>query len=138
MSELLETGKLFFEACDGGKGWEVCREYCHADATFAVQANLLAEINTLEAYTEWAKGLLTPFPDANYELKYIAENEASSTVVGVGVFRGTHTGPGGPVEPTGKSVSTEYVYAMEFEDGRIKHINKVWNDAYTLQQAGWA
>jgi ketosteroid isomerase-like protein len=42
------------------------------------------------------------------------------------------------VEPTGKSVAADYVYAMEFEDGRIRHMTKIWNDGYSLKQVGWA
>jgi hypothetical protein len=44
---------------------------------------------------------------------------------------GTHTGEGGPMPPTGKSTRTDYVYVMQFEDGTIKHLTKIWN-------AGWA
>lgn len=138
MSERLETGRLFFEACETGKGWEGCAEYCHPDATFSAQAAALAEINTLEAYTEWMKGLLTPIPDGRYELKFFAEDEERSCVAAYAVFHGTQTGPGGPVEPTGKTVAADYVYAMGFEDGRIRHMTKIWNDSHTLQQAGWA
>jgi len=32
MSEILEKAKLFFDACETGKGWDGCSEYCHPDA----------------------------------------------------------------------------------------------------------
>jgi ketosteroid isomerase-like protein len=45
----------------------------------------------------------------------------------------------GPVDPpTGKSIATDYVYAMEFDDGRIRHMTKIWNDLHSLKQLGWA
>ena len=47
-------------------------------------------------------------------------------------------GPGGPVEPTGNSVVSEYVYNMEFDGDRIRHMTKIWNDTICLQQLGWA
>lgn len=138
MSDNLGTAKSFFEACETGKGWASCSDYCHAEATFSAQAGALAEINSIEAYAEWMKGLFTPIPDGRYELKCFAEDEERSCVAAYAVFHGTQTGPGGPVDPTGKTVAADYVYAMQFEDGRIKHMTKIWNDVFTLQQAGWA
>ena len=75
MSDILEKTKLFFNACETGKGWDGCSEYCHPDATFSAQASALADVNTLEAYTEWMKGLFTPVPDGRYELRFFAEDE---------------------------------------------------------------
>lgn len=138
MSEILEKAKSFFEACETGKGWEGCNEYCHSDATFSAQAGALADIGTVETYTEWMKGLLTPVPDGRYELRFLAEDEGRDTVAAFAVFYGTHTGPGGPVDPTGKAVAADYVYAMQFEGGRIRHMTKIWNDTISLQQLGWA
>ena len=42
-----------------------------------------------------------------------------------GIFHGTHTGEGGPCPPTGKSTSTDYVYIMQFEGGRIVGMTKI-------------
>ena len=138
MSDILGQAKLFFDACETGKGWEGCQAYCHPGATFSAQAGALSEIATLEGYCEWAKGLLTPIPDAYYELKFIAEDEERDTVAAFAVFHGTQTGPGGPGEPTGRTVATDYVYAMQFDGTRIKHMTKIWNDTSALQQLGWA
>ena len=137
MSAILEQSKLFFEACETGKGWEVCQEFCHPDATFSAQAGALAEVETLEGYAEWMKGLFTPVPDGRYELRSFAVDEVRNNVSAFAVFHGTHTGEGGPVPPTGKSVSADYVYVMEFEGDRIRHMTKIWNDAVSLQQLGW-
>jgi hypothetical protein len=54
------------------------------------------------------------------------------------VFHGTHTGEGGSVPPTGKSAQADYVYVMEFEGDRIRHMTKIWNSGITLKQLGWA
>lgn len=138
MASIRETAMLFFDACESGQGWDTCQQHCHPDATFSAQAGALAGIGTVEGYTEWMKGLFTPVPDGSYDLRSFAVDDARNTVTAFAVFRGTHTGPGGPVPPTGKRVEADYVYVMEFEGDRIRHMTKIWNDAISLQQLGWA
>ena len=137
MSENLELARQFFEACETGQGWDVCKAFCDPDATFSSQANALSEISTLEGYCEWTKNILTPIPDGHYELKFFAADEASGSVTAVAVFHGTQTGQGGPVPPTNKTVATDYVYHMIFDGNRINHMTKIWNDAFCLEQLGW-
>ena len=62
MPSITETAEKFFEACESGKGWDGCKEFCRAGATFSAQAPALAGVNTLEAYTNWMKGMYTPLP----------------------------------------------------------------------------
>jgi predicted ester cyclase len=138
MSPIRETAEQFFDACETGKGWDGCAPYCHADATFTSQADALADVDTLEAYTEWMKGLMTLLPDGIAEVKSFAVDEARNNVTAYGIFRGTHTGEGGPVPPTGKSAAADYVYVMDFDGGTIRHLTKIWNDGITMRQLGWA
>ena len=138
MTGIVEIAEQFFEACETGGGWEKCQQYCHPDATFAAQAAALEGVDNLQAYTEWMKGLLTPVPDGRAEVQSFAVDEARGKVVVYGVFRGTQTGEGGPVPPTGKSVAADYVYDMSFDDDKIRHMTKIWNDAASMQQLGWA
>jgi predicted ester cyclase len=133
-----DTAMQFFDACETGKGWEVCKRYCHEGATFSAQADALAGIKTLQAYTEWMRGLFTPAPDGRYELRAFAIDEERRSAIGYGVFRATHTGEGGPVAPTGKSVAADYVYVMQFDGDKIRHMTKIWNDGHSLRQIGWA
>src|SRR5438132_919249 len=60
---ITEIAKQFFEACEAGKGWDVCKAYCRPDATFSAQAEPLAGVRTLQEYTDWMKGLLKCMPD---------------------------------------------------------------------------
>lgn len=138
MSNRLESAMKFFDACETGKGWDACKTYCHSGATFSSQTSVLADIDSLEAYTEWMKGLLTPIPDGRYELKSFSEDKERNIVIAFAVFHGTQTGPGGPVDPTGNTVEADYVYAIQFEGDLIKHMTKIWNDTISLQQLGWA
>lgn len=137
MAQISETAAQFFDACETGRGWEACAAFCHPDATFSAQAGALDGVDTLEAYTEWMKGLFGPVPDGSYELRSFGLDPERNSVSAYGVFRGTHTGEGGPVPPTGKTVEADYVYVMQFEDGKIKHMTKIWNDGVSLRQLGW-
>jgi predicted ester cyclase len=138
MSTISDAAERFFDACEAGKGWAECRQYCRPDATFTAQTDALAGIDTLEAYTEWMKNLFTPLPDGTAEVRSFAVDEARNNVTAFGVFRGTHTGEGGPVPPTGKSAQADYVYVMEFDGDKIRHLTKIWNDGITMRQLGWA
>lgn len=136
MNAIRDTAERFFDACESGKGWDGCKDYCRSDATFSAQADALAGVSTLEAYTNWMKGMFTPIPDASYEVRSLAVDERRNNVTAVAVFRGTNTGQG-PVPPTGKRVEADYVYVMDFDNGQIKHLTKIWNDVASLRQLGW-
>ncbi len=136
MSSIRKSAERFFEACETGKGWQGCKQDCRSDATFAAQAEALAGMDTLEAYTEWMKGLLTPVPDGHYEVRSFAVDEDRNNVSAFGVFIGTNTGEG-PVPPTGNKIEADYVYIMEFDGDQIRHMTKVWNDVISLKQLGW-
>ncbi len=137
MSSIKESAERFFDACETGGGWESCKEFCHAEATFSAQAGALNGVETLESYTEWMKGLLTPVPAGSYELRSFAVDEDRNNVSAFAVFSGTHTGEGGPVPPTGNKIEADYVYVMDFDGDRIRHMTKIWNDGISLTQLGW-
>ena len=77
-------------------------------------------------------------PDASYELKALGEDSDRRSVTAVAVFHGTHTVDAGTGEPTGKAVASDYVYLMDFDGDKIRHMTKVWNDGFALRQLGWA
>ena len=134
---ITSAAEAFFDACETGKGWEACGEYCTPDATFSAQAEPLLDVTTLAQYTNWMKGILSVLPDAHYELRSFATDDARNNVAAYAVFHGTHTGQGGPVPPTGRRLSTDYVYVMQFEHGKIAHMTKIWNAGLALKQLGW-
>src|SRR5438309_3428215 len=103
------VAEAFFAACEAGKGWEVCSAYCTPNATFSAQAEPLLDVKTLAGYTDWMKAITTVLPNATYEVKSFATDAARNNVSAYGVFHATHTGNGGPVPPTGRSTSTDYV-----------------------------
>lgn len=137
MSSITEVASKFFEACETGKGWAGCREFCTPNATFSAQAEPLANVKSLDEYTEWMKGMTVVLPDAGYELKSMAADERRHNVCAYGVFSGTHTGQGGPCPPTGKSTKTDYVYVMEFDGDKIRHVTKIWHAGLAMKDLGW-
>jgi predicted ester cyclase len=138
MDSITDVAQKFFDACETGKGWQGCQQYCTPTATFRSEATPLAGMTTLAEYTNWMQGMFTLIPDGSYQIKSFATDAARSNVAAYGIFSGTHTGEGGPVPPTGKRVDTDYVYVMEFDGDKIKHMTKIWNDGVALKALGWA
>ena len=134
---MIDTANAFFEACETGKGWDGCKRWCHDDATFACQADALAETTTLAAYADWMKGLFGPIPDGHFDLMAFAADEARNTVVAAAVFHGTNTSDG-PVPPTGNTVASDYAYVIRMDGGKVCHMTNNWNDAQALRALGWA
>ena len=137
MTSITEVAEKFFVACETGKGWDGCTAYCSPNATFSAQSELLDSIRTLEQYCGWANGLLGIMPDGRYEVKSFATDDNRHIVAAYAVFRGTHTGQGGPCPPTGKRVESDYVYVMEFEGDKIQHMTKIWHSGLAARQLGW-
>ena len=138
MASITAIANAFFRACETGEGWDGCRAYCAPDASFAAQAEPLAGIKTLAEYADWMKGLMAIMPDGSYEVKSFAIDTDRNNVAVYAVFSGTHTGRGGPCEPTGRKTTSDYVYVMQFTDDKISHMTKIWNDGFTMRQLGWA
>lgn len=138
MSDIMVVAKQFFEACEAGKGWDMCKTYCTPNASFAAQAEPLTDVKSLEAYTNWMKGLLQFMPNGRYVVKSFAIDEERQNVSAYGIDSATHTGEGGPCPPTGKSTTTDYVYVMEFEGNKIRHMTKIWNAGWAMKELGWA
>lgn len=137
MFNIAAAAQQFFEACEAGGGWEACKAYCTPNASFSAQAEPLSGIKTLAAYADWMKGLLKFMPDSRYVVKTFATDEERKKVIVYAVFSATHTAEGGPCPPTGKGTSTDYVYVMDFEGDKIRHMTKIWNAAWAMKELGW-
>ncbi len=83
------------------------------------------------------KGLCAIMPDGKYVVKSMATDEARGNVCTYAVLTATHTEEGGPLPPTGKRTSADYVYVMDFDGDKIRHITKIWNAGWTLKELGW-
>ena len=78
---MLDVAEKFFWPCDEGKGWEVCKEYCHPNATFKTDADTLVYLDRLEDYVEWMKDAHSMFANAKFEIKSIAEDNKRGMVL---------------------------------------------------------
>lgn len=134
---ITQDALAFFDTLEAGKGWDACKGWCHDGASFSCQADSLADVTTVEGYVEWVKGLFTPVPDMHPEVKAFATDPERNCVSVYAVVHGTQTGEG-PVPPTGKKVAADYVYVMQFDGDKIRHMTKIWNDGHTFKQLGWA
>lgn len=138
MASITDIAAKFFEACETGKGWEGCKAYCTPGASFSAQAEPLLSIASLEGYANWMKAILVPLPDGRYEIKSFATDVERRSVCCYAVFMGTHTGPDGPMPPTGKSTRSDYVYVMNFDGDKVCHLTKIWNSGLAVKELGWA
>lgn len=129
----------FFHACESLKGWEGCQQYVEPGAVFNAQSEPIADIESVEGYTEWMAGLgLNILIGCRYELHSSCYDETNRTALFFATFIGTHTGDGGPVPPTNKETRAHYVYALTMgENDLVSDMKKIWNAPWTMKQLGW-
>ena len=134
-----DNATAFFHACECGKGWAGCKDYVADDAEFSAQCEPLAEMTTIEEYTEWLGGFANgPAAGSTYDLHMSSWDEAKNSALFFGTYHAKHTGDGGPVPPTGKQTSSQYVYSFEMDgDGKIVKMIKIWNPTWALTELGW-
>jgi len=138
MPAIAAVARMFFDACEGGKGWDGCRDYCTPDASFSTQSESMGNVPTLRQYVDLCVGFLKVSPDASWVVKSLATDESNQTVCVFSVITGTHTGvPRGAIPPTGRKTVTNYVYVMEFAEDKIRHMTKIWNHGWTMTELGW-
>lgn len=94
-------------------------------------------IHTHEAYATFIEAAFTPVPDFRHELLSVGFDHERQRVLVHYLVRGTHTGEGFPVPPTGKSMESNCILILDFENERIRHTTKVWNDHDVSRQVGW-
>ena len=98
---------------------------------------MLADTHTLEAYATFIQGAFTPVPDFRHEVLAVGVDQKQQRVLVHYLIRVTHKGEGFPVPPTGKCMESNCVLILHFENERIRHATKVWNDHDVSRQVGW-
>ena len=140
----------FFNACEGGKGWNATRRYVsssapfHAQVTDALPGPKLSEVKTIEGYTEWMAGVVKEFgpkascnptkttfpkPQANQPDPLLAcPRQATVEVKAAAWDSGRFTA----VFVAVFMGYSEYVYSLKLDSSecRIDGMTKIWNDGY--------
>ena len=137
MDTIESIATRFHQACMTGKGWQECQQFCTPDATFTHEGTMFADIRTLQVYADYIASLSTPVPDFRHEVLSVAVDEPQQRVLIHYLIRGTHSGEGLPIPPTGRSMESRCVLILHVENERIRHAEKVWNDHAMMLQAGW-
>lgn len=130
-----EEAQKFFELCEAGKGWASCKEFCEENATFHCD---VLPMKTMQEYTDWMIGIIQNIaPDGSWKL--ISKTWNDTQVVFCATFTGTHSLKGGPVEPSDppKKMSSDYAYVINFKDGKITHMTKIWDQLTAFKGWGW-
>jgi hypothetical protein len=136
----MDVATQFFHACEQLEGSEGCAQFVADGASFEAQSEPLAEISTVLDYCDWMKTVGEgPLAGCNYDIVASCFDADSSTALFFAIFRATHSGSGGPVEPTGKSTVSHYVYAITVnDDNKVSRMVKVWNAPWALRELGWS
>lgn len=134
-----DNATKFFHACESLKGWDECKQYVAADASFSAQCEPLVDITTVEGYVDWMTGFgTTTAAGCSYDLHTSSYDETQKTAMFFATFTGSHVGEGGPIPPTNKSTNSHYVYVLAMNgDDKVERMTKVWNATWAMRELGW-
>ena len=130
----------FFLACERLEGWTACESLVADGALFNGRCASQAPVRTIKEYVDWWTGCGSgPLQGCRHSLNASAWDESSRTALFFATLHARHSGPGGPVPPTGRYTLADYVYALRVDgNGLIKHMTKIWNSDLSMRELGWA
>lgn len=138
--EAIKTARDFFDACEMRfAGWAGCKPYVEDNATFHSAAGSYSNIRTIEAYCQQIQGAFTTtFAGSTGEVHAVAYDPEQHVVLLYGDSLAQHTGDGGPVPATFQKAKIPFVFALSIgETGKIKHLEKIYDEASGRVQMGW-
>jgi predicted ester cyclase len=89
---------------------------------------------TLSEFKEMLAGLLAALPDLRITID--DQFTAGDRVATRWSAEGTHNGPLGSLDPTGRKVTIEALIMDRYVDGKIADRWELWDQAWLLQQLG--
>jgi steroid delta-isomerase-like uncharacterized protein len=113
------------------KNVDVIDELAPADYTGSIPS---MTFESREAWKAYYRASLTAFPDIAYTIDdMIAEGDRVALCWNL---TGTHLGPYGTLEPTGKQIRVSGVFICRVASGKIVHGTGVWDTASVMRQLG--
>ena len=131
--EIIEYERAWIEGLNRG-------DLSAADASFApdcvIHITGAPAPLSLDGFKQMLPGFLVAFPDLRFTIDdQIVEGDRAAYRWRA---RGTHTGPLGPVPPTGTRVELEGVLFDRIADGRVAERWEQWDQPGMMQQMGLA
>jgi predicted ester cyclase len=127
-----ETQQIIVNALNNGN-IAGADEAFHPDSRIHVNGGPKRDL-TFSEFKEMLAGLLVAFPDLRITIddQFTAGDRVATRWTG----KGTHDGPLGPVDPTGRKVTIEAMIMDRYVDGKIADRWELWDQAWLLQQLG--
>ena len=98
------------------------------------QATPQLEINSIDDFKAFLRADVAAFPDNVQTITHLA---ADGDLIGVfATYEGTHLGPLGPFEPTGKHATFDFAGMFKVEDGKLSELWVTWDNMTILTQLG--
>jgi steroid delta-isomerase-like uncharacterized protein len=133
-SSLLEYQRIWVEGLNSG-------DVSAADAAFAADCvvhitGVPAPLRGIGAWKELVGGMLAAFPDMHFTME--DQLVDGDRVAHRWRATGTHTGPLGPVPPTGRTMAIDGLIFDRVVDGKVAERWEQWDQPNMLQQLGLA
>ncbi len=127
-----DTQQIIVGALNGGDVAAVDGAF-HPDCRIHLNGGPEREL-TLSEFKDALAGMLAAFPDLQFEMndQFVDGDRVATRWTA----RGTHDGPLGPMEPTGRKVTIEGMVMDRYVDGKIADRWELWDQAWVLQQLG--
>ena len=91
-------------------------------------------VESLDDFKAFLEAYTAVFPDNVQTPTHVA---ADGDLIGVfATFEGTHLGPFGPFEPTGRRAKFDFAGMFEVEDGKLSSFRVTWDNTTILGQLG--
>lgn len=135
----LENAKKFLHACEVETlGWEGCKDYVAHNATFHSAAASYQNLHTVKDYCEQISHAFKNIFKGSCALHASAYDPETGTAFLYGTSHAEHTGEGGPIAATHKKASIPFVFAMTMDaEGKLQHLEKIYDEASGRSQLGW-
>jgi len=132
----LLTGSLVTEFFDAVNDRELNRLDAIVAANFVRHCEATPDVNvrSLEDFKAFLDAYTAVFPDNVQTATHIA---AGGDLIGVfATFEGTHLGPFGPFEPTGKRAKFDFAGMFKVENEKLSEFWITWDNMTILAQLG--